>query len=303
MKKIIIGHKNPDTDSIVSSVALASFCEGSEAVRAGDLNNETKFVFDKFGAIVPKLLKKAKGDENVILVDHNEASQIADGLKISQVEKIIDHHKIAMETQKPIFLRVEPIGSTASVIAKIYKEAGKKIPGKIAKLLLAGILSDTLNLASPTTTSEDKQIAKELNKVAKLDIKKFVQEMFKAKSSLKGISMREIIGQDYKEFEMGKNKVGIGVWETTDPETVDAKKKEVFDSLAKKKSDAGLDYIFFLVVDIIRQNSSMYIIGEDEKALAEKVFGGKSEDDILTLKNIVSRKKQIVPPLTEALTK
>ncbi len=303
MKTIIIGHKNPDTDSIVSAIALAEFCKGSEAMRAGELNNETKFVLNKFGAMVPKLLKKTKGGESFVLVDHNETSQTVDGLKISQVEKIIDHHKAAIETEKPLFMRVEPIGSTASLIAKMRNQAGKKIPAKIAKLLLAGILSDTLNLTSPTTTDEDRKIVKDLNKIAKLDIKKFVQEMFKAKSSLEGISIREIINQDYKEFEMGKNRVGIGVWETTDPESVNVKKKEIFNALVKKKTEDRLDYIFFLAVDIIKQISFMYIVGENEQALAEKVFRGKTQNEILVLENIVSRKKQVVPPLTEALTK
>lgn len=309
MKKIIvIGHKNPDTDSIVSSLAAEHYCDSvlkieAKAYRAGEINNETKFVLDKFSMQAPQLLKKIKGDEEFVLVDHNELSQAVDGLQIGQVKRIIDHHKTNLQTETPIFLRVDPIGSTASVLARMYGEAGRKVPGNIAKLILAGILSDTLNLNSPTTTETDRKLVKELNKTAKLDLKKFVAELFAAKSSLKGISLETLIAQDYKIFEMGKNKVGIAAWETTDPKSVTVQKEKIMKLLAEKKEREKLDYIVFMLVDIVAQNSSLFIAGEKENDLLQKVFAGKITDGEMFLPGVVSRKKQIVPRLTEELSR
>ena len=309
MKKIIIiGHKNPDTDTIVSSLIAEHYYANvlkisAKAYRAGELNNETKFVLEKFSIQAPQLLRKVAKDDSFVLVDHNELSQTVDGLEIGQIERIIDHHKINLQLEAPIFLRTDPIGSTASVLARMYAEAGKKIPANIAKLMLSGILSDTLNLNSPTTTEVDRKLVKELNKIAKLNLKQFVVDLFSAKSSLKGISLATLITQDYKVFEMGKSKVGIAAWETTKPESVLAEKEKITNLLAEKKQKEKLDYIVFMLVDIVAQNSVLFIISEKEQALLEKVFAGKVTGSEMFLPKVVSRKKQIVPPLTEALTK
>lgn len=307
-KTIIIGHKNPDTDSIVSALAAEDYFNNvlkvdAKAYRAGELNNETKFVLAAFSFQAPSILKAVKSGEGVVLVDHNEAGQRADGIDMSQINGIIDHHKIVLETERPIFMRVRPVGSTSSVIARMYGESGKKIPAKVAKILLAGILSDTLGLTGPTTTQEDKKLVKELNRIAKLDVKGFVKDLFAAKSSLKGISTETLIAQDYKLFKMGKSNVGIGVWETTDPGSVNAEKGKIMKLLGEKKTKEKLDYIFFFIVDIIKQESILYLVSGKEQELAEKVFKVKAGKDELLLKGIVSRKKQMAPVLTEALSK
>ena len=314
-KIIIVGHKNPDTDSVVSAVAVQEFFakalgKESKAYRAGVLNNETKFILEKFGVETPELISAVAEGDSVALVDHNEAGQTFDGLDYGSVDYIIDHHKLSVVTEKPIYCRVEPIGSTASLIAKMFFEKSVEISEVSAKLLLAGILSDTLNLMSPTTTQEDKDLVTKLNDIAKLDVEEFVAEMFKAKSSLEGISLQDIITLDYKDFEMGEHKVGVGTWETTFPQSVNEKKAEIMGALTQKKLDAKLDYIFFMVVDILKQNCELYIVGEGEKVLAERVFGGKTEDlptgqagGMMVLPGVVSRKKQIVPQLTEELSK
>lgn len=308
MKKIIIiGHKNPDTDTIVSSLIAEYYFKNilkieAEAYRIGELNNETKFVLEKFSIPAPERLKKFSAENRFILVDHNELSQSADGLQISQIERIVDHHKVNLQLEAPIFVRIDPVGSTASVLAKMHKEAGKKIPGKIAKLMLSGILSDTLNLHSPTTTDADRKLVKELNRIAKLNLKKFVTELFSAKSSLKGVSLETLITQDYKEFEIGKTKIGIAAWETTRTESVLAEKEKILSLLAKRKLQEKLDYIVFMLVDIIAENCVLFLAGEEEKMLLQKVFAGKVTDDEMFLPGVVSRKKQIVPQLTEALS-
>ncbi len=307
-KAIVIGHKCPDTDSVVASLVAADYGKSvlkidAKAYRAGELNNETKFVLEALKEKAPALVKSLKGNESVILVDHNEKDQAVDGLQVSQLEMIVDHHKIVLATEKPIAIRTEPWGSTSSVLAKMYQEAGKKISSRIAKLLLAGILSDTWNLVSPTSTEVDRKLLSELNKIAKINIKDFFQKMMVAKSSLKGISLDTLISQDYKLFEMGKYKTGIGVWETTGPEAVNEKKEKILELLKAKKAEEKVDYVFFFVVDILKQESFLYIIDEEEKTLAGKVFQGKEKDGLIYLKGIVSRKKQIAPAIEKSLTK
>lgn len=307
-KVIIVGHKNPDTDSIISAIAAQEFFskvlgKESKAYRAGVLNNETKFILEKFGVEVPDLITAVSADASVALIDHNESSQTFDGLDYGNVDYIFDHHKLSINTEKPLVCRTEPIGSTASLIAKMLFEKGIEISEVSTKLLLSGILSDTLNLMSPTTTEEDKELAIKLNNIAKLNIQDFVGEMFKAKSSLEGISLQDIITLDYKAFEMGKSNVGIGTWETTSTESVNVKKDEIMQALIAKKEADSVDYMFFMVVDILNQNCQLYVIGEDEKVLAEKVFGATVEEGIMFLSGVVSRKKQIVPQLTEELSK
>jgi len=307
-KVIIVGHKNPDTDSIISAIAAQElfskvFEKESKAYRAGGLNNETKFILEKFGVEIPELITATPEGASVALVDHNEAGQTFDGLSYANVDYILDHHKLSIATEKPIYCRMEPIGSTSSLIAKMFFEKDIAPTETTAKLLLAGILSDMLNFTSPTTTEQDKEIAKKLNEIAKIDIEEFVGEMFEAKSSLEGISIQDIISLDYKTFEMGKFNVGIGTWETTNPETVNEKKAEIIYALRTRKKDDKLDFIFFMLVDILKSSCQMYIVGEEEKTLAEKVFGKEPILEAIELPGVVSRKKQVVIPLTEELSK
>ena len=306
-KNISIGHKNPDADSVLSAILISRFGKkifglDIEAVVANSINNETKFVLDLLKLKKPKLLKRIK-NENVILVDTTEPKQIIEGLTEDNLIAIIDHHNLGgLKSSKPIYTRIEPLGCTASIIYKILKEKNIKIDKISAVLMIACIVSDTLDLNSPTTTKEDKQILKELNKIAKLDIQKFVQELFTAKSNLKGISISDMISKDYKQFEMGKYKVGIGVWETTDPDSVNLQKDKTILALIKKKKIEKMNYMFFAVIDIIKNNSYLYVIGNKEEELAKNVFG-IAKDSIVFSKGIVSRKKQLVPPLMNKLGK
>lgn len=307
-KTISLGHMNPDADSVLSAILVSRFAKKIfgykiEAAVAGDINNETKHVLDILKISAPSKIDKIT-DQNVILVDTTEPGQIPSGLTDMNLMAIIDHHNLGgLKSGKPIMVRVEPAGCTATVIYKILKEKNIKPDRVSAKLMIAAIISDTLNLTSPTTSADDKKILKELNKAAKLNLKSFVKDQFAAKSSLEGIATNDIVSKDYKNFDMGKSKVGIGVWETTDTQSVSSKKGELIVALAAKKQAEKLDYVFFLIVDILKENSIMYVLGEAEKTLAEKVFNIKSENSEIFLKGVVSRKKQIVPPLMAELTR
>ena len=305
-KTIAIGHKNPDTDSALSAILVSRFGKrifGADvkAAIAGDINNETRYILNFLKIKKPGILKKIK-NEKVILVDTTEPNQIIKGLTEDNLLAVIDHHNLGgLKSSKPIYCRIEPIGCTGSVIYKILREKNIKIDKTSAIIIITCIVSDTLNFNSPTTTNEDRKILKELNKIARLNIKKFVKDLFAAKSNLKGISVKDIIEKDYKQFEMGGNKVGIGVWETTDPEGVNLQKDKIIKALVSKKKKEKLDYLFFAAVDILKNNSYLYLIGGKENIAAEDIFGGENKDGVMFLKGVVSRKKQVVPQLRREL--
>jgi manganese-dependent inorganic pyrophosphatase len=307
-KTIALGHKNPDTDSVISAILVSKFAKKLfgfeiESRAAGDINNETRFILNLVAETKPKTIKKI-GLECVVLVDTSEPGQIIEGLNEENLVGIIDHHNLGgLKTNKSVFVRTENIGCTCSLIYKMLKEKGVKVDKKTATMILSGIISDTLNLTSPTTSADDKAFMRELAAIAKLDLKTYVTQLFDAKSSLKGISLDRVLESDYKEFEMGDKKVGIGVWETTNPESVNTSADKIMELMKVKKVNEKLDYILFGVVDILKNNSYCYTIGEAESVLIKTVFKAESKDGRAFLKGIVSRKKQMVPPLTSYLTK
>jgi manganese-dependent inorganic pyrophosphatase len=300
MKTYIVGHKNPDTDSVVSAIALSELekAEGKDyiAVRAGDLNKETEFVLNQFAFKMPELLPE--GEKKVILVDHNEVSQISENISTDQIQCIIDHHKLGgLSLSEPISVRTKPVVSTATMIAQIFNEDNIEITKNVAGILLAGIISDTLNLTSPTTTEKDKKIVEALNKIANIDIERLAKDMFAAKSDISDIPTEELLNKDYKNFEIVGKKIGFGVWETVLPEAVLEREQEIINILDKMKQEESLDFVFFAVVDILNNNSVFIIISDTEKEVAEAAFGGKVENGLMKLEGVVSRKKQMIPPL------
>lgn len=211
----VIGHKNPDTDSVCSAIAYAKLknLEGDmeyKPVRCGDLNQETKFLLKYFNVPEPELIKNIE-NKKVILVDHHELGQVCDGVSKATVLEVIDHHRVSpFETSSPILFHTEPVGCTATIITDFYNYRKIKIPKEIAGILLGSILSDTVIFKSATTTLKDKEMANELNKVAKVDMESFGLELKKAKSSIKGRSINDIIMSDFKEYSFSGTKVGIG---------------------------------------------------------------------------------------------
>jgi manganese-dependent inorganic pyrophosphatase len=312
---IVIGHKNPDTDSIAAAFALAELLNRkpkclfwfsnfkAEAGRAGSLNKETEFVFDYFQAEIPCLIKNI-GRKNVFLVDHNEPGQSPAGIEKANVLGVIDHHSLGgLTTASSVFYHAEPVGSTSAIVAKMFLKNKVALDKKTAGLLLAAILSDTLQFTSPTATSEDKKTAEILAGIAKERMGELSKKMFKAKSDIEGISIQKLISQDYKEFQVGKTIFGFGVWETADPSQIEAVKERIFSALARFKKKQGTDLMFFALVDILEKKSKIFLLGEEEKLTAEKAFRKKVDGDFLFLPGVVSRKKQMVPHLKKFLSK
>lgn len=304
MQKItILGHTNQDTDATCAAIALEELFNKAGIYKAkakitDTPNRETKFVFEKLGIKKPGKFKP-QAKEVVFLVDFNEESQSPLPFKKAQLEGLVDHHKLEIRISKdyPIIFRVEPVGSSSTIVYKMYKDYGVEITKTIASLLLCGIVSDTLNLSSPTTTEEDKKIAKELAIISKEDVSRLADEMFFAKSNLKGISPKNIITTDYKEFKFGKQKTGIGVLETVNLSGAQKMEREIRKALSELKKKKELDLIFFALVDIIKSNASLILIGKEEEDAARKAFGSDKQisDGIMHLPGVVSRKKQMVP--------
>jgi len=306
-KKIyIIGHKSPDTDTICSAIAYAEYLKKKGkrvvAARAGKINPETTFVLNYFKVKTPKLLSDAKG-KRLILLDHNEKSQSPNNIEKAEIVEVIDHHKIKFEYKEAIFFHTEPIGSTSTLIAKKYlKDKKIKLKKEIAGILLGAILSDTVVFRSPTTTKEDIEIAKRLAKIVKIkNLEEFGIEIKKKKANLKGLSTKDIIFSDFKEYRFGRKKIGIGQVEVCSLKEVQNRKQEILKQLKESAKKQNYDLLLFIATDIIRKGSEL-LFWEKENYI-EKAFGKKPKNNSIYLKGVISRKKQVLPPLLKLFSK
>ena len=307
MSKILVfGHKNPDTDTITSAIVYAYLKQqlgnDVEAVRLGDVNNETKFALEKFGFEAPRLIANVKDEaEKVILVDHNEFQQSADGIEEVQITEVIDHHRIAnFQTADPLYFRAEPVGCTATILNKLFKEHSVEIPANIAGLMLSAIVSDTLLFKSPTCTEQDVQAGKELAEIAGVDVADYGLAMLKAGADLSDKSLEDLLSLDAKGFEFGEYKSVVAQVNAVDIEDVLGRQEELVNLLNKNVADNGLDLFFFVVTDILNNDSTAVAVGQVAEAAA-KAFGAEIVNGRIALPGVVSRKKQIVPVLTENL--
>jgi manganese-dependent inorganic pyrophosphatase len=217
---------------------------------------------------------------------------------------VIDHHKMDFKTATPLNMRIEAICSTASILYKMYKEAWFEVTKEIWTMMLACIMSDSLLFKSATTTKEDVIIAKELQEITWItDLEAFAMPMFNAKSDLWDMSIEKVIKYDYKEFNFNGTKAGIGTLETTNPGYALGRKDELLEGLAKIKSEDNLDFILLSVVDIIWEKNTSIVIDGTETQIIEEIFNTKVENNLADLKNRLSRKKQIVPDLTNYFNK
>ncbi|MGL5767030.1 MAG: putative manganese-dependent inorganic diphosphatase, partial [Sarcina sp.] len=236
--------------------------------------------------------------KKVIQVDHNERGQSVDGLEEAEVLEIIDHHRVAdVLTNNPIYFRNEPIGSTSSIVAKCFFENGIRPSREIAGLLCGAIISDTLLFKSPTCTPQDKHLCLKLADIAGVQVEEFGTALLKAGTSLKGKTVAQIFNQDYKPFNMGDVKVGIAQVNTMDIDGFMPLKEEMLTYMNKKNGIDGLDVSMILLTDVLNEGSQILVAG-DRFDLVEKAFNIKLEDSTAFLPGVLSRKKQVVPPLT-----
>ncbi len=305
MAVYVLGHKSPDTDSVTSAIAFAELQKmlGVDAVpcRQGELNPESKLVLEKFGFEEPELRTDVSG-EKYMLVDHSDIKQAPDNWDSGELMAVVDHHKIGdITTPNPIFFCAMPVGCTATVLYTLYKDVFKKeIPQNIAGLMLSAILSDTVLFKSATCTDADKEAAEALAKIAGVDdMMAWGMEMAKAKSAVEGVAPRDLIFRDYKDFNMSGKAVGIGQLELVSLDLVKDMMDDLYAELEKVKAEGNRHSVFLMLTDIMKEGTELMAITDDPSVI-EKAFGKKLEGRTVWLDGVMSRKKQMVPPLEKA---
>lgn len=307
-KVFIFGHKNPDTDTICSAIAYADLKSKlgfeAEPIRLGSINGETRYALDHFQAAEPRLVEQVSAEvKSVILVDHNERQQSANDIDQVRVLEVIDHHRIAnFETSDPLYYRCEPVGCTATILNKMYKEKGIAIDKQIAGLMLSAIISDSLLFKSPTCTEEDVAAAKELAEIAGVDADSYGLAMLKAGADLSDKSVADLINLDAKEFQIGNYKAVVAQVNAVDTNDVMSRQAELEDALNNAVAEKNLDLFLFVTTDILTNDSVAVAVGR-EASVVEEAFNVELSNNAAVLKGVVSRKKQIIPPLTDAFTK
>lgn len=239
--------------------------------------------------------------KKLILVDHNERNQSIDDIDYAEIVEIIDHHRVAnVVTNAPLFFRAEPLGSTATIIAKMFFESGIRPSREIAGILCAAIISDTLLFRSPTTTETDKRILRRLTKIADIDAKDFAMKMFKAGTSLKNKSPEDLIDGDVKAFTIGDDKIRVGQVMTMNPEELDPIKNDLIKLMEERIRSKGENTFVLVLTDIFNEKSELLVVGNYLEEI-EKVFGNKVKNGTISAPGVLSRKKQVIPKITEAI--
>ncbi|HEL2739178.1 TPA: manganese-dependent inorganic pyrophosphatase [Streptococcus suis] len=306
-KFLVFGHQNPDTDAIASSYGWAHlerevFGRDAEAVALGTPNEETAFALDYFGITAPRVVEtaKAEGVSQVILTDHNEFQQSIADIKDVEVAAVIDHHRVAnFETANPLYMRLEPVGSASSIVYRAFKENGVTPPKEVAGLLLSGLISDTLLLKSPTTHATDPQVAAELAEIAGVNLEEYGLALLKAGTNLASKSAEELIDIDAKTFGLNGNDVRVAQVNTVDIAEVLERQAEIEAAMTAASAANGYSDFVLMITDIVNSNSEILALGSNMDKV-EAAFNFKLENNHAFLAGAVSRKKQVVPQLTDA---
>lgn len=302
----VIGHANPDTDSVTAAIAFAALlsAQGQDAkacmqIEAGKLNPESTTVLKRFGLAAPECLTDAAG-KDIALVDFSDYAQGPANLASANIVAVVDHHKIGdITTNNPILFRAEPVGCTGTVLNKMFKEAGIAIPKDVAGGMLAAILSDTVNFKSPTCTEADKAAVNDLKGVAGVsDTDELFMEMLKAKSAVAGVSAKDLLFRDYKDFDMKGNKVGVGQLELATLDQVADVRGEIYKAMEAVKAE-GRHSVLLMLTDVVKEGTDLVVLSDDP-ALIEKAFNGKLEGNSMWIPGMMSRKKQTIPNLQKA---
>ncbi|MGF7186563.1 manganese-dependent inorganic pyrophosphatase [Desulfitispora alkaliphila] len=254
---------------------------------------------NKFIGLVARYHLLALNGKKIIMVDHNEKSQAVPGIEEAEILEVIDHHRLGdVQTGEPILFRNEPVGSTATIVASLYWENKLEPEPDVAGIMLGAILSDTMLFKSPTCTTFDKYIAEKLAEIVNVDIEAFGVEMFKAGTSLEGRTPNEILHSDFKGFKMGELNVGIGQVETMDLDGLEGIKNDLVKEMQDKQKDQGYDLVMLMLSDIYKDQTELLVVGERKEAVAQ-AFNTSLNDNSMLLKGVLSRKKQVVPPLSK----
>jgi len=299
MSTYIFGHTTPDSDSIVGAISLSylknKLGEDCIASRQGKINPETAFILKKFGFEKP-LLKTKYAGENVYLIDFMESSQSPSDIEEATILGIVDHHKLGdLKTDSPLEMWVRPVGCSNTIVKQMFDYFDIEIPKELAGMMMCAILSDTVIFKSPTCTKEDTKACKELAQIAGIeDYKKVGMEMFIVKSDVLNDTKRDLVLRDFKDFNMGSKKIGVGQLEVVDLTVFDKMKDELFEAMAEIKAEGNRDSILLLLTDIMQEGSQLLVLSDD-KDKVELAFDIKLENNQIWLPKVMSRKKQIIP--------
>ncbi|RHW74843.1 manganese-dependent inorganic pyrophosphatase [Colwellia sp. RSH04] len=306
MPHYVVGHKIPDSDSICSAIALSylktTLGEETVPARLGELSPETLFILDKFGFEQPEL-KMSYAGESLYVVDHSERTQAPDDIDEATILGIIDHHKLGdLTTSTPLECWIRPVGCTNTIIKMMYDFHNVEIPKNIAGAMMCAILSDTVIFKSPTCTTADIKCVEALAEIAGIDDAEALgMEMFKVKSAVEGTPARDLVLRDFKDFDMNGNLVGIGQLEVIDLAIFDDIKADLEADIAKLKAEGNRHSVLLLLTDIMKEGSEMLVVS-DNADLTEKAYGKATVDGKVWLDGVLSRKKQVVPPLQESFS-
>lgn len=301
----VFGHLAPDTDATGCAILWAWYLNTYTSHKAtpyvlGALNKETSFMLSKWGVPEPELLESVATGDEVVIVDTNNPEELFPNILDAKIINIIDHHRLlgGLKTLIPLEITLRPLASTASVIHDLMAEKAETLPDDMAGVMLTCILSDTLAFRSPTTTSHDKDIAEKLAEKLKINIEKYSDEMFAAKSDVSDFTDTGLIHMDSKKFPVGDKNIRVSVLETTNPETILDRKEglvEAIKTILNEEKDT--DDVLLFVVDILKEEATVLTYNQFTKGVVEKSFGVTVEEDTKVLPGILSRKKQIIPVL------
>lgn len=307
MSMYVVGHKIPDSDSICGALAIAylknQIGEPAIPARLGELSPETQFILDKFGFEAPEL-KMSYAGESVYIVDHTEKTQAPDDIDEATVVGVVDHHKLGdLTTSTPLECWIRPVGCSNTIVKMMYDFYGVEIPKAYAGIMMCAILSDTVIFKSPTCTTADIKCVEALAEIAGIeDYKALGMEMFKVKSAVEGTPVRDLVMRDFKDFDMHGNLVGIGQLEVIDLSVFDTIKADLANDIIKLKEEGNRHSVMLLLTDIMKEGSLMLIASDDE-TLITSAYDVSSDNSEVWLDGVLSRKKQVVPPLQDAFAK
>lgn len=303
MTALVLGHKNPDTDSIISALSAANLYRGRGIdVKTGAQGKpapETAFVLERFGLTAPEVVTSVAGEE-VYLVDYSDLAQAPDDFAKCKLLGIIDHHKLGdVTSDSPVEVFIKPVGCSNTVIKELHDIYGVSIDPKLAGAMMCAILSDTVLFKSPTCTEADKKAVADLAKIAGVDNPLDLgMEMFKAKSNLAGASARDLIFRDFKDFDMSGNKVGIGQLELVSLSLITPElKAQLQDELNKVKAE-GRHSAVLVITDIMKEGSELMMCSDNGELIAKALNTQVSDE--MWMPGVMSRKKQVVPNLEQA---